>query len=168
MTEFRSPDYFMNVGNSMLASLVAALQCHGIDVPDRTFVGFNRPPQDCCPELVGWFGNIRTWDGDFPDSRLSGDLKCVWGYAFDFTVRIGRCYVDIDQEGNPIDAETLASWNAHLYADISALYTGWLAQWKAGAVTELSNYELVTIGTAQPYNDGGCAGWEFTITVGTF
>lgn len=168
MTEIRSADYFMNVGNSILNSIVAALQCYNLEVPDRTFVGFDRPPQDCCPELVGWITNVRIYDGTFPDSRQFSELTSVWGYAFDFTVRIGRCYIDVDEKGQPLDAETVADFTSYLYQDATAIFVGWLAQWKAGEVDELGACTPVNVSSMQSYRDGGCAGWEFTITVGTF
>lgn len=158
----------MNVGQSILDSAVDALECYGLDVPGRAFVGFDEPPQDCCPELVVWLGNMRVWDGDFPETRTTTQLLHHWGYAFDATVRIGRCYVDVDDQGNPIDAETLADWNQALYADATALYMGWLHQWNAGNVSELEACDLMNIGTLTQYNDGGCAGHQFTITVGMF
>jgi hypothetical protein len=167
-TPFSNTGYFLNLGKSILDSLADALECNGLDVPGRVFVGFERPPQDLCPELVVWIGNIRTWDGDFPDTRSSGRLLCSNGYAFDVSVRIGRCYIDMDEDGQPLDGETLQDWAGELYRDVTALYMGWINQWRAGNVTELSMYDLVTVGACTQYNSGGCAGHEFTITVGTF
>lgn len=168
VTKTLDVEFFMNVGQSILDSAISALECYELDVPARAFVGFDEPPQDCCPELVVWLGNVRLWDGDFPETRLSTDLKMHWGYAFDVNVRIGRCYVDINEDGTPMDADILADWNQALYADATALYFGWLHQWSAGLVTELTRCDLVTIGTLSQYNDGGCAGHQFTITVGMF
>jgi len=167
-TPFDYSGYFLNVGRSILESLAEALSCQGLDVPERSFVGFDRPSQDVCPELVVWIDNIRTWDGDFPDTRSNGRLLCTNGYSFDTHVRIGRCYIDSDEDGQPLDQETLEDWSGALYSDIAALYMGWISQWRAGNVTELSNFELVTTGPVTTYHSGGCAGHEFTITVGTF
>ena len=166
ITPVRSTQYFFNVGKSILDSAVDALECHSLDVPSRLFVGFDRPPQDCCPELVAWISNIRPWDGDFPDTRSNGRLLCSNAWSFDVTIRIGRCYVDVDDNG-PLDTDTLEDWSGALYADATALYMGWVNQWRAGNVIELNSYEAVSVGPAVPYNQGGCAGWEFTITVGT-
>lgn len=168
VTQTKDVQFFMNVGQSILDSAVDALECYGLDVPERVFVGFDDPPQDCCPELVVWLGNLRVWDGDFPDSRATTDLRHHWGYAFDATIRIGRCYVDVDEQGNPIDADVLADWNQALYADATALYMGWLGQWIAGNVSELVSCDLITPGPLTQYNDGGCAGHQFTVTVGMF
>ena len=167
ITPLSNVDYFFNVAQSIVNSVSQALRCSNLEVPSRLFVGFDRPPQDCCPELVGWVGNVRTWDGDFPDVRSNGRLLCTNGYAFDVTIRIGRCYIDSDSDGGALDHETLQDFARELYKDVSAIYLGWIAQWRAGEVTELSNFELVTVGNCTQYNEGGCAGHEFTITVGT-
>lgn len=167
MTPISNSDYFTNVAQSILDSVADALMCHNIDVPSRMFVGFDRPPQDICPELVSWVSNVRPWDGDFPDTRRSGNLQCFNMYAFDISIRIGRCYIESSDDGQPLDAETLQDWTAELNRDATAIYMGWINQWRAGNVTELTSYELVTVGSLIPYKDGGCAGWEFTITVGT-
>jgi len=159
--------YFANVGKSILDSAADALECNGVDVPDRMFVGFNRPPQDVCPELVLWISNIRTWDGNFPDTRTDTRLLCLNAYAFDATIRIGRCYVDVDEHGQPLDTATLEDFSAELYKDVTALYMGWVNQWRGGNVSELNSYEAVTVSQCTPYSEGGCAGWEFTVTVGT-
>lgn len=166
VTKTLDVEFFMNVGQSILDSLVAALECYELDVPNRAFVGFSEPPQDCCPELVVWLGNLRVWDGDFPDTRQTTQLMHHWGYAFEATVRIGRCYIDINEDGTPIDADVLADWNQVLYADATALYMGWLGQWMSDNVSELSKCDLVTVGPLSQYKDGGCAGHQFTITVG--
>ncbi len=167
ITPTRNQQFFINVGTSILESAADALQCYGLDIPDRLFVGFDRPPQDCCPELVAWIDNIRLWDGEFPDTSRGGGLLQVFGYAFDVTIRIGRCYVDYDDDG-PLDTGTLTDFSGHLYADATALYMGWLHQWRAGNVTELTKCDLGEIGPMTSYHEGGCAGWEFRITVGVF
>lgn len=164
-TPLSNPDMFTNMATSILQSVVDALECNNIEVPARLYVGFDRPPQDCCPELTAWLGNIRTWDADFADARRAGNLQCYNGYAFDITIRIGRCYVDYDENG-PMDTTTISDWTRILNQDASALYFGWISEWRAGNVTELESCDLVNVGAMIAYHEGGCAGWEFTITVG--
>jgi len=166
ITPVSNTGYFFNVGNSILDSLVNALNCNGLDVPDRRFVGFEEPPQDCCPDLVLWISNIRPWDGDFPDTRNNGRLLCTNAYAFDVTVRIGRCYLDYLEDG-AMPEQDIEDQSKIMYADATALYMGWVAQWRSGNVTELNNYEAVTVGTLTSYTEGACGGWQFTITVST-
>jgi hypothetical protein len=165
-TALSNTDYFLNIATSILDSCADALDCNGLDVPERLYVGFDRPPQDCCPELTAWVGNIRPWDADFPDGRRAGNLQCHNGWSFDVTIRIGRCYVDIDEDGSGLDVGTLTDFTRPLYQDAAALLFGWVAQWRAGNVTELTTCDLVDIGALTQYHEGGCAGHEFTITVG--
>lgn len=166
MADLSDPTYFTTVATSILDGMKAALRCNNVEVPDRSFVGFSSPPQDCCPELVAWVTNIRTWDGNFPEGMREGRLLCFNSYAFDVSVRIGRCYVDSASDGSAIDHRDLQDWSAILYKDASALYIGFIQQWRSGQVTELSTCEPLTVGNMTSYNEGGCAGWEFTITVG--
>lgn len=168
ITPTRNRDFFTNVATSILESAIDALNCYGLDVPKRIYVGFDRPPQDCCPELTGWVHNVRNWNGEFPDTNQVNHMICSVGYAFDVTIRIGRCYWDLDESGKSLSNEELQAKNADLYADLSALYLGWIEQWRAGNVSELSKCDLGTVGAAQPYREGDCAGWEFTVTVGVF
>lgn len=165
VTPIADLDFFLNVAKSILDSAASALKCNNLDVPSRTFVGFDRPPQDCCPELVAWAGNIRTWDGDFPDLRRQGNLLCGNGWSFDVTIRIGRCFIDYTDQG-PMDKESIEDLAQPLYQDAVALYFGWIAQWRAGNVSELTQCDLVNAGPLSQYHEGGCAGHEFTITVG--
>lgn len=165
-TAISDKDFFLNIATSVLESCAAALDCNGLEVPNRLYVGFDRPPQDCCPELTAWVGNIRPYDAGFPDSRHAGNLLCLNSWAFDITIRIGRCYVDIDTDGEPLDVETLTDFTRVLYWDASALLFGWVGQWRAGNVSELTKCDLVNVGAMTQYHEGGCAGQEFTITVG--
>lgn len=166
MADLSDTDYFQRVGQSILDGVIASMRCKDISVPDRSFVGFSRPPQDCCPELVAWITNIRTWDGNFPEGLREGRLLCFNSYAFDVTIRIGRCYVDSASDGSGIDHGTLSDWASELYKDAGAIYIGFIQQWRAGEVSELSSCEPLAVGNMTSYNEGGCAGWEFTITTG--
>lgn len=165
-TPITDKDFFLNIATSILESCIDALECNGLEVPGRVYVGFDRPPQDCCPELTAWVGNISVFDANFPYQRHAGQLFQVNSYAFDVTIRIGRCYVDVDENGHALDVETLTDMTRPLYQDITALYMGWINQWKAGNVSELSKCDLVSVETMTQYHEGGCAGHEFNIKVG--
>jgi hypothetical protein len=168
ITPTRNKDFFINVATSILGSAVDSLECYGLTVPPRIYVGFDRPPQDCCPELTAWVHNLRNWNGEFPETNQENSWLCVVGYAFDVTIRIGRCYWDLEESGASMPVEDLTQLNTEMYRDLTALYMGWIHQWRAGNVTELTKCDLGAVGAAQPYREGGCAGWEFTITVGVF
>lgn len=163
VTPISNTDFFMNMGKSILGSCVDALQCNGLAIPDRLYVGFDRPPQDCCPELTVWVGNIRTWDVDFDAN--GPNLRMHNGYCFDVTIRIGRCYLDMDKNGQPLDTETIEDWTRVLYRDAAALYFGWIGQWRGNSVSELTKCDLVKVSPMSQYHEGGCAGHEFTVTV---
>lgn len=166
MAELGDTNYFIRIGTSILDSVAAALVCANIEVPERKFVGFDDPPQDCCPELVAWIGNVRPWDGNFPDSMREGRFLCFNSWAFDVSIRIGRCYVDSDENGEGLAESVLQDWATILYNDMQAIYMGWVWQWKNNAVSELSSCEPMIVGPLTTYNEGGCAGSQFTITVG--
>lgn len=165
-TALSNKDFFLNVAESVLESIAKVLDCNGLDIPDRKYVGFDRPPQDCCPELTAWVGNVRAFDQSFPDGRFQGNLLCINSWSFDITIRIGRCYVDMDNDGHALDTDTLRDFTQPLYWDASVLLFGWVAQWHAGNVSELTGCDLVNVGSMTQYHEGGCAGQEFTITVG--
>lgn len=170
LTPLADTNVFLNLGRSILDSVAAVLACNSINVPARKYVGFDRPPQDCCPELVAWLSNIRTWDSTPMDGHQFNELTCVNGWAFDTTIRIGRCYIDIDIGAGgafkPMAVADLELAAAPLYKDAAAMYFGWITSWRAGNVTELSHCDAVHVGPMSAYHEGGCAGWEFTITVG--
>lgn len=169
LTPVPDVNIFLNLGRSILDSVADTLACNSLDVPERRYVGFDRPPQDCCPELVAWVSNIRVWDGLPMDGRQSGELICVNGWAFDVTMRIGRCYIDIDVDANgfkPMSVSGIEEASEPLYKDAAAMYFGFIAAWKAGNITELTVCDAVNVSAMSPYHEGGCAGWEFTISVG--
>lgn len=161
------PNLFVKVAKSILNSVADALaQCNS-DVPDCEFVGFARPVEDHCPDLVAWLNNVRPWDGNSMDSGLrEGYLLCFNAYAFDVTIRLGRCYIDFGDDGNTLDKATIEDWSNSLYRDGQIMYIGWVSRFKAGQVTELGDCDPISIGPLIDYKEGGCAGWEFTITVG--
>lgn len=160
-------DLFVKVAKSILQSAADSLSACGRDVPDCSFVGFNRPVEDHCPDLVAWLNNIRPWDGTSMDSGLrEGYLMCFNAYAFDVTIRLGRCYIDFGMDGSTVDGQLVEDWSNELYRDGQVLYIGWVKAWHAGRVSELGDCDPISIGPLIDYKEGACAGWEFTITVG--
>lgn len=159
-------DLFFKTGKSVLDSIVHVLESCDRPAPDCEFLGFDRPPEAYCG-LVGWIGNIRVWDGLTMDNGLrEGRILCNVGYAFDVTIRLGRCYVDFDATGNNIPPEEVESLSSGLYEDAYIMYVQWIGLWKAGGVTELDNCDPVSVSVMTPYNEGACAGWEFSISIG--
>ena len=165
------PEIFVNVAKSVLDSVDKSLFLASRDSPSRQFVGFARPPQDCCPDLVAWLGNIRPYDGNGMNSGLREDrLLCHNAWAFDITIRLGRCYIDFDDDGGPLDGQTIEDFSNELYRDAQVIYVNWVNQWRNGSGVcdgdEFDACDPLGIGPLIEYKEGGCAGWEFTITVG--
>jgi len=164
-------EVFVNVTKSILNSIVAVMEDKSRDVPARTFVGFDRPAEDYCPDLVAWMNNVRPYDGNGMESGLvEGRLLCFNAWAFDVTIRLGRCYIDFDADGGPLDGRTIEDWSNELYRDAQVVYIGWVNQWRTGtgacAGEELESCDPMNVGPLINFKEGGCAGWEFTITVG--
>jgi hypothetical protein len=165
------PEIFVNVSRAVLDTIGIALTNGNRDVPRRMFVGFNRPAEDCCPDLVAWVGNIRAYDGNSPNSGLREDRLLIYNaWAFDITIRLGRCFIDFDADGGPLDGQTIEDFSNELYRDAQVVYIGWVNQWRSSSgvclTDELSSCTPLTVSSLIDYKDGGCAGWEFTITVG--
>lgn len=95
-----------------------------------------------------------------------GRLLCFNAFAFDVTIRLGRCYIDFAADGSTIDHSLVEEWSNELYYDAYVMYVQWIGLWKAGGVYELSTCEPLSVGPMIAYKEGGCAGWEFTISVG--
>lgn len=158
---------FERVARAVIDSISDALTYHNLDVPERRFVGFSRPAEDACPDLVAWVSNIRPWDQNFPDGRANTTLNNFFnGWAFDVNVRLGVCVIDFDGNGQPLDGELLEEWSSTLYHYAHTMYVDWVHRWRAGQVNELSECDYVDVGACTDYKEGGCGGWEFRITVG--
>mgnify|MGYP001557842829 CR=1 FL=1 len=160
------PDFLLKFGNTVKDSLVSLLEECQQEVPDRVVLAFNRPPQDCCPELAVWVDNMRPWDGVPFEGLQFGHLQCFNLWAVDVGVRIGRCYVDIDGSGNPIDPQSIEDLARPIYRDGNILYVGWVAKFRAKEICQICPCDIGTVSNLISYNEGGCAGWEFIVTVG--
>lgn len=160
-------DVFDKIGHIIIDSLADVIKSYGMDVPPRNFVGFETPPEDCCPDLVVWLTNIRLWDEQFADGRSTTYItNCVNAWAVDVNVRLGRCYIDFDANGQPLDAGTLEEWSKLLNKDAHALSIGWIQAFRQGQIKGLGSCDLVDMGTLTSYRQADCAGWQVTYTVG--
>lgn len=158
---------FSDVAKSILTSIKQSLEACSLEVPCCEFVGFERPPEVHCPDLVAWVTNIRPWDGNTMDSGLrEGRLLCHVGYAFDVTIRLGLCYIDFDAEGNNLPPDKQHELSDQVYQYAHVMYIGWVSRWKNGLVTELGPCDPVSITNLVSFKEGGCGGWEFTVSVG--
>lgn len=167
MPSVSDPDLFSTVARSILDGVAAALDACGLDIPPCDFVGFSRPAETSCPDLVAWVTNIRAWDGNTMDSGLQeGRLLCFNAYAFDVTIRLGQCFVDFDDNGNNLPPEIQEDFSSTMYRYAQAMYIGFVAQWRAGNISSLGNCDPITVSSLIDYKEGGCGGWEYTVTVG--
>lgn len=167
MLDLSDNSVIFDTAKSVLESVADALTGCQFDVPSCRFIGFNRPSELTCPDLVGWANNVRVWDGENMNGGLrDGYIRCHVGYAFDVTIRLGVCYVEMDENGRDIDHEVLEAWSKELYQMAHVMYVGWVARFKSGKVSALGNCDPVDLSALTDYKEGGCAGWEFTISVG--
>lgn len=167
MLDVSDPDLFSNVARSILDGVSSALDDCGLDVPPCDFVGFSRPAETSCPDLVAWVTNIRPWDDNTMDGGLvEGRLLCFNAYAFDVTIRLGQCFVDFDENGNNLPPDMQEDFSSALYRYAHVMYIGFVAKWKAGKVSALDRCDPLSISPMIDYKEGGCGGWEYTVTVG--
>lgn len=163
-----NPDFLLLFGQAVLDSLEQVLLECEQDVPDRRILAFQEPPEDCCPDLAVWVDNMRPWDGTPFEGLTFGHLTaCNNMWAADVNVRIGRCYIDVDpQTSQPLPPDQVKELSAQIYRDGNILYTGWVNKMRNNEVCNITRYSLNTVSALLSYNDGGCAGWRFTVTVG--
>lgn len=162
------PDFLFKLGEIALNTLVETLiECEQ-DVPDRRTVSFTESPEDCCPDLNVYVDNFRAWDGSPFDGLQFGHLTgCNNMWAVDIGVRIGRCYIDVDPSTlNPLPADDLADLSRQIYRDGNILYVGWVDKLRNNLICNIPRYTLGALSNLIGYNEGGCAGWRFTITLG--
>lgn len=165
ITETYNPDVIYNIARSILESLVTSLSSDGIKVPQRAYVGFSNPPEDCCPDLVVWASSPRVSDSaGFDGGFRENQLMCTGIWYADFNVRLGDCYVDTI-DGQPLDTRTLSDMAKDKYRVAHAL-TRWVCRIRSeGVIPELQTLDSnVKVSALTDYNQGGCAGWQLTIT----
>lgn len=148
-----------------LDGIVGAIAGAGLTQIKRAYVGVGPvPAEDCCPDIVVWISNIRLWDGVAPDTLTENRvLEHGWGVAFNINARIGDCFWELvpgTTRPEPAANITQMSESINAYG-----FAGFL-----GAVQALSALDTCNASVhpqnADPFQDGGCAGFIFTIGVG--
>lgn len=148
----------------VLNGITGAIAGAGLPVIKRAYVGVGPvPAEDCCPDIVVWITNIRLWDGSAPDTLTENRTLNHWGVAFDINARVGDCFWELvpgtDKPDTPANI-TKMSAPINTYGTASFL----------GAVQALEALDICNVSihprTADPYQDGGCAGFQFIIGVG--
>ncbi len=164
ITPLSDPDVIQNVGASILESIVTALTDCNLAVPERRFVAFCEPPQDCCPDLVVWPTAIRPDDLIQGQGLTRGFFLCNNMWTIDYKVRLGLCYVDTDAQNKPLPPATLDGMSAELHQYWWCVYMNWACRAKNGLISELGQCDKFGVSEAECYAEGGCAGFEFTVT----
>jgi hypothetical protein len=155
------PDVYNNVIDVFSASIANRYAEDGLDAIGRTFIGMGPiPAEDCCPDLVYWVSNVRPYDATPPDGLRENALGVHWGIAFDVNVRVGQCYLEGDDKG-AFPAATITGYSEILNRYGHSTYMG--------ALTAMDDFGtcdvLLTPQAMYPFQSGGCAGWQFAITV---
>lgn len=157
---------FNIVGEAVVDSIGARYLSDGLEAIPRAFLGMGPvPSEDCCPDLVVWISNVRVFDATPPDGLREGELGAHWGLAFDVNVRVGQCYLEVDEKGHPFPPEDITDMTEILNRYGHSTYIGaLLVKGQAGmgdCAISLTPQPMF------PFQSGGCAGWQFAITVGT-
>lgn len=162
-----NPHLFGLVAGKLLDGIEKGLSRNGLKPIKRTYVGMGPvPSEDCCPDLVAWITNVRIFDQQAPDTLAENRVLIHFGMAFDINIRIGECFFEVDPE-NP--KALVAPKQIEQWANVINDY-GQVAYWE-GLKAMLHDPDLqcgtsITPGYMNPYQGGGCGGFQFAITVG--
>lgn len=162
-----NPHVFSLIANKLLDGIQKALSEAGIPPIPRRYVGMGpTPSQDCCPDLVGWISNVRLYDQQAPDTLGEGRILNHFGMAFDVNIRIGECFFEVnpDDPKQIVAPKQLDAWTDKINALGSVAYWGGINA--LANDTDLQCGTSITPGYMNPYQDGGCGGFQFAITVG--
>lgn len=156
---------FNDVAQILLEGIETGITEAGLPQISRAYIATGPiPAEDCCPDLVVWVSNIRFYDVASPDSLQENRLLEHFGMAFDLNVRLGLCYIESDESGQPSSADVLHNWSQEInryshtayLRGVQALHTN----------TELDCIASISPRAAEPYNLGGCAGISYSVSVG--
>jgi hypothetical protein len=166
-TPYRESDSLFNLLESIEHAVALALTSHSRSVNEwRRIVGWSDPPQDCCPEIAVWGGNLRPDPTTmYPGQGGVQRPSCSQQWLYDVTIRVSQCFIDLDENGGPLDADQINSYSRELYAIKHDAYNGFWCRWVNGQITEIDGCTPMMIGPTVEYADGGCGGMQFTVTV---
>jgi hypothetical protein len=161
-TPLYDTNVLFNILESVEHSIALSLTCEGRDVWSwRRIVGWSDPPTDCCPEIAVWGGGIRpdpaaTFEGMRP--------SCSAAWLFDITIRVSQCFVDVDESGQPLPAGHINAYSQALYSTMHDAFFGFWCRWVNGQIDEIDACTPLTILSTSEFAEGGCAGFQFTVT----
>lgn len=165
-TPYHDSDSLFNLLESVEHAVALALTCNSRTVYNwRRIVGWADPPQDCCPEIAVWGTNLRP----DPQGTLSGGgmqkASCAQLWLYDVTIRASQCFIDTDENGEPLDATQINDYSRELYSMAHDMYNGFWCRWANGQIDEIPACTPLSIQGTSEYAEGGCGGVQFTVTV---
>ena len=156
---------FNLVGEAVVDSIGARYLSDGLVAISRAYIGMGPvPSEDCCPDLVVWISNVTVFDATPPSGLREGELGTHWGLAFDVNVRVGLCFFEW-VDGNPAPPEDITAMAEELNRYGHSTYIGALLVKSQSGMGDCAI--SLTPQPMFPFQSGGCAGWQFAITVGT-
>lgn len=158
----------INVANDLAETLLqgmeAAISTAGLSAISRSHQSVGPiPAEDCCPDLVVWLSNIRIYDAASPDTLNENRVLIHYGLAFDINVRIGLCFLESIDNGDPMPTGDIHDQSVQINQYALAAYVGGLQS--VMDYRDIVECDLnIRPNPADPYNSGGCAGFTWTIT----
>jgi hypothetical protein len=132
----------------------------------RRIIGWADPPQDCCPEIAVWGGGLRPDpSGTIPSGGGVQRASCAQLWLYDVTIRVSQCFIDIDENGEPLEPSQINDYSRELYSIQHDTFNGFWCRWVNGQIDEVDGCTPLQIGPTVEYADGGCGGVQFTVTV---
>jgi hypothetical protein len=134
--------------------------------PERVFTHHGVPPVDC-PQLTVHWDPARGIHGQAAIPRQPVAPKtCAVVWQGILVVQLWRCWVTMDDQGNPIAPADFSETTAALNRDGWCLLTQVTGEHFAGTLFPDVGCEQVTLGPLVPLNPTGqTAGWQMTVTV---
>lgn len=140
----------------------------GLSSIQRRYIGMGPvPAEDCCPDLVVWASNIRIFDSD-NDTLREGRVLKHFGLAFDINVRVGLCFFEMTDNGKGgvdlVETSQIQKWAEEINRYGVSSYLGATL----GLVNDpqLACSFTVSPQPMYPFQEGGCAGYNFAIGIG--
>lgn len=165
-TPYRDSDVLFNLLESVEHAVALSLTCHSRTVYGwRRIIGWAEPPNDCCPEIAVWGGNLRP---DPAGTIQNGGLmraSCSQTWLYDVTIRVSQCFIDADEKGEPLEPSQINDYSRELYSMQHDMYNGFWCRWVNGQIDEIKGCTPIMLGNTTEYAEGGCGGSQFTVTV---
>ena len=163
-----APDLTNVFADKVVAAITNGLENASLAPISRTYVGRGpTPSEDCCPDIVVWVSNLRIYDQASPDTLQENRVLAHVGLAFDVNVRLGLCFFEVGSDMKVIDSTEITELSKEINSYAHIVYTSAITGLMADEDVR-RNADSITPTTAFDYQEGGCAGIQFAITVGVF